>query len=48
MGTVKNGKRCPCVFRMSIWHWRAKRRLYAADYGLDGGFPIYICPAHRR
>jgi hypothetical protein len=33
---------------MSFWHWRAKKRLYALNYGLKGGFPIRICAAHRR
>jgi hypothetical protein len=32
-----DGQRGPCVAR--IWHWRAKKYLYAADYGIKG-FPI--------
>lgn len=26
-------------FAARIWHWRAKRYLYASDYGIKG-FPI--------
>lgn len=39
--------RCGCRLPVVIRHWRSGKLMDARDYG-HRGWPIYICPKHRR